>query len=719
MSNDYLQDAIDGADAVKDLATGADHVPFDFTGIDPDFKNAEHIENPGGGPTVTIDSKAGDNKSSGAGDIELIHFGRVYLDSEDKFAHEEYDDTANLDFTGILGGRAGMHRAALQRELLLQAGYMRSLMWAMEEAGKAPPDVQQPDGLQMIDQLMGMVGDLAGSAGAGQNNFSTLDLNPLIDEANALGKKLDKNPIVYVDLHEAGIELHELRGKYRKYLEAQHATLPKPAAAPTGLLGSLPLVGEALKNIPVVGDVLEWGNKIVGCSFGLVARIAMEMHMKMEVSINAAARDMSIKAIRDRSSPVFAVWWKPLPDDDSGGNGGNGGNGGPTDPLTSAMNSVENAVDSAKNTVDSQIKKYTNVFTIPDKSTPGDAFIDQAFRLNPAGSLLDRSETMAGFAARALCDAIDEDAAFMPAIVRDIATYVFQLVTEFVRSVYDKLLVVGRDIITDAQLAEGGRTHLVSSLIEWPLKALDLNKYIDAPTFTIPLLSGGTQKLSLRGLFERAKDLLIEQLGFMDAAVQWSMKDFASLLNSARGLMGANAHTMEPYLALVPTLHAVMFRNLLLPFWTAMINAFKSAVGEALAPVMKEIAGPGGFMHDVYNAADAAGKIAQRVKDVKDFITDGMNFNQSNIGSKINQIKGFGDDLADPTADPFAKDNSITSLSPFPNRVPNASAVAITQADRDKVEPDLKWSEQDAVNEDGDDLTAQPQPGQGGNGGAS
>lgn len=716
MSNDYFQDAIDGADAVKDVATGAAHVPFDFTGIDPDFKNAEHIENPGGGPTVTINSKAGDNKSSGAGDIELVHFGRVYLDSEDKFAHVEYDDTANVDFAGILGGRAGMHRAALQRELLLQAGYMRALMWAMAEAGKEPPDVAQPDGLQMIDQMMGMIGDLAGSAGARQNNFSTLDLNPLIDEANALGKKLDKNPIVYVDLHEAGIELHELRGKYRKYLEAQHATLPKAAAPPAGLLGSLPLVGQALNSIPVVGDVLEWGNKIVGCSFGLVARIAMEMHMKMEVSINAAARDMSIKAMRDRSSPIFAVWWKP-PVDDGNGNGNGGGGGGPTDPLTSAMNSAQNAVQKAKNTVDSEIKKYTNVFTIPDKSTPGDAFIDQAFRLNPAGSLLDRSETMAGFAARALCDAIDEDAEFMPAIVRDIATYVFQLVTEFVRSVYDKLLVVGRDIISDAQLAEGGRTHLVASLIEWPLKAFDLDKYIDAPTFSIPLLNGGSQVLSLRGLFERAKDLLIEQLGFMDVAVEWTMKGFSSLLNSARGLMGANAHSMEPYLALVPTLHAVMFRNLLLPFWTAMINAFKSAVGEALAPVMKEIAGPGGFMHDVYNAADTAGKIAQRAKDVKDFITDGMNFDQSNIGSKIAQIKGFGDDLADPTANPFQNDD-VNSLSPFPNRVTSASAVAITQADRDEVEPDLKWSEADAVNEDGDDLTAQPPPGQGGNGGA-
>ncbi len=709
-----LQDGIKGLQGVKDVASGAKRKPFDYTKIETEFLNGEHLDNPDGGPTVTIDAKSGPNKGASAGEIEIIHFGRVYIDVDSKFAHEAFDDNAVIDMADITGARAGMHRAALMRETLLQASYLRALEFAMDEAGKSAPS-NDKDGIQMVDQLMGKIGDLVGGSQAGQLKMSTLDLNPLITKVNTIGAALNQNPISYPSLHKAGRDLHQLRSAYRGFLEAQNNSPPEPAPPAPGLLAGLPLIGDALKDIPVVGDILEWGDKIIACSFSLASRLTIEMHLKMEPSINAACREMSLDAIRNRRAPVFMPWWKfppPAVADNAPPSGARDG------MSIDFVKMVKDEIDPTLKDIDKGVKEYTSIFAREDKTTPGDAYLDMAFFLNPDDSPLGRSETMGSYGADALARVVGgaegADTSFeLPEIVKNIAGYVFRLCSEFVRAVYKKLLVVGDGFFHAPELAEAGRTHLLRTLTNWPLEQLDLNKYIDdLPTVPIPSLAGGDPvEVSVRNLFENLRDMLIEQLAFMDPVIAFATDSFYQLLLKTRmSLSDYKTRSMEPYLALIPTLHATMFRNVFLGFMEALRNAVKDAVADMLAPVLGAL-GADGILGDAFEAADTMQSIAKRADEAMQLM--------KNVGTgDIMKVAALGRDLdSTDKKSAFGDQGAVGVASPFGSRKSKVSAKAIVQRDRDTVTPDLKWDPDADVNQEGPDTEPPPPSSQDGNGG--
>lgn len=714
MSNDgtdndsYTQKVIDGAQGAKDVFAGAKRQPFDYTKVVPDFVNGEHVDNPGGGPTVNIDAKAGDNKGSAAGEIEFIHFGRVYIDVDSKFAHDgELDDEQNLDLATIVGGRGAMQRAALMRECQLIAGYLNAIKLAMEEAGKVPPTNadgdQTTDGVAMLGQAMGMVGDLVGGDAAGALNASALDLNPLVAKCNTIGSQLNQAKITYPLLHWAGRQMHDLRVDYQAFLDSQVNIEQSPDKKPDALLGGIPFLGEYLKEIPFVGDALEYGDKILGCSFQLVGRLTLELYLKMHTTINAAVREVSLDALRERRAPIYYPWWKYPPppppppdgDDEAPDSGG------------MSIDFVEMAQEAVKDetaAIDREVKEYTSLFRREDESTPGDKFIEMAFFLNPQGSPLDQSEKMGTFGGQALARVIagdeGEDTKLfdMPELVTKIASHIFQLVSEFVRAVYEKLLVIGPRWFTKAEIVEAGRTHLVKELTDWPLEALGINEYIDyLEPIEIPSLSGGDPTvISARNLFENLRDKLIAQLGFMDVAVEFAMGSFYDLLLDTRRDLG---RSMEAYIALIPTLHATMFRNLLLPFWGAMQKAVKGALANVMGPVLEQL-GVGGAFGDIHTAIDDVQQVAQRVQEVQDFL--------GKEGSRgAEDLAELEDLFSDPTEGDAKGDfgnqgGDVGKASPFGSRRERKVTTAeITQADRDAVAPDLKWNPDADVNEEG------------------
>jgi hypothetical protein len=286
--------------------------------------------------------------------------------------------------------------------------------------------------------------------------------------------------------------------------------------------------------------------------------------------------------------------------------------------------------------------------------------------------------------------------------------------------VYQKLLGVGEGWFLAPELAEAGRTHLIRSLTDWPIKALNLDKYIDImPNQKIPSLSGGDPViLSTRALFENMRDMLIDQLSFMDAAVEYAMVSFYDLLDKTRQeLRGPQTNAMEPYLALIPTLHATMFRNLLLPFWEAMQKAVKSALGQALGPVLKEL-GADGFLGDVFEVVDTAQAVADRAKEAIDLISGPGGVGTHNLGS----VAALGRDLDETDKDAaFGNQGGAVGVAnPFGGRESKVTAGDVTQAHRDTVKPDLKWDPDAAVNEKGPDTEPPPPPppGQGTSGGS-
>jgi hypothetical protein len=689
MVTQFIDDREKDVAATKGVVAGVQRKPFDYSKVETRYLKGTNLDSPDGSAVVEVPSKAGDNKSDGGGVIELIHFGTVFADSQRKFTHEDLEDYQTIDMASELGGRAIAHRAALERELLLLCGYMLAIKAAMAEAGKAPPNPDEPDGLQMLNSALGFLGDMLGGDAAAQAQASTLDLNPLIDQAKQIIAKLDVAEIKYEDVHDAGIKLHELRCKYQSFLQSQHALLPEGAGPAAGGLGGLPFVGDLLKNLGPVGEILSWAQKISNLALGLLPRLTLELHMKMEASIDKAARECSANAIRNRFTPIYSVWFipPPVPEEPEGGDD----EGGATDPLGKALESAKKEVEGAIAPVTSKLDEITDLLTLPVETTPGTPYLEQAFLLKKDASVIDRSEALAMFAGEALLRALNEE--WMPPIIGEISGHIFKLVTEFVRAVYGKLLILGNEAVTEDALLMAGKAHLVDAIIELPFTYLTFLE--DVRTFGFDVaLPGKTVRLSPEVLIFHIKRLITEQLAFMDPAVAFAMKDFHKLLTDARTMAGDNALTMEAYLALVPSLHARMFRNLLLPFWTAMMNAVKGGLAQALGPVLGAIGGPfggDGAFNKAYGVMDKAQQGIARAGEVIDQIGKGFAISPTDDKS-IKEWENLGRDFTDP-ANPWGSPTASSLDVVFPARKTKGKGKAITKDTLDTVAATHKWEE--------------------------
>jgi len=649
MLSDFVEDD-DGARYTKkgeQALRPVERAPYDYKEIQADFLNGENLDSPDGSLDKEVDGAPGadkGNKVASSGQIELVHFGRVYLDAQAKFGHKELDDQDPQALQQAIGGRAIAHRAALQRELVLLGGYLRSLQSSMDQAGKTPPE---PDGstgnpVSMIMSMLGMMGGMLGGPTAPSvPQASTLDTNPLVAEAEAIAKKLDQQTIRYEDLHAAGVALHELRAKYQKFLREQHALLPTgpDASASEGSLTELPFIGEYIGKLPMVGEILGWASKIAGVSFGLCARMSIEMHLQMEGNIEAACRGITVDAIRSRRAPIYDVWFLPPPPSGQGGGGGDSGN------------PVGEALASAVAPVDNVVTDVRDFFSPNRVTTPGDAFIDKVFSFAESADVWARMEKageMGGRAIRSLLAAVDETIA--PPIVADVAGYVFRLVSEFLRALYNKLLVLGNDGFPAAALLDAGRKHIVDALIELPFKYLSFMRSARATSFSLPSPTGGADiDLNADALVFQIKKLFTEKMTFLDVALKYAIADVYDELVDARRRAGALSASMEAYLAILPDLHARMFRNLLLPFWSAMEDAINGALTGVLGDAL---GGATGGLGSVHHAVDQVDKAVERGQDV--LRTPLRTSAATAGGDKDRWEKLFTDDLED-TDDPWGE----------------------------------------------------------------
>ncbi|MEM9694043.1 MAG: hypothetical protein AAGA56_15960 [Myxococcota bacterium] len=680
---------------VRDALRPVDRQPFDYSEIRAVFLNGEDLNATDASGGVDVAAAPGaqhQNTVASSTHLELIHFGRVYRDAQAKFGHDEVDDVHTVELDEVVGGHAIAHRAALQRELLLLSGYIKALQSAMVEAGKAPPSDPGRDGAGMgaLSQMFGMIGGLVGGSVSPAVQTSTLDLDPLLAEAEAIAEKLDTDTIEYGVLHECGVALHELRAKYQTFIREQQELLPTGAdpAAAQGSLTNLPFIGDVIKDAPYIGDILGWGPKVAGVSLGLLARLAIELQVTMENNIDEACRALTVDAIRQRRGPVFSAWFRPPPVSES--DVSESESPGATDPLSQAVSGVQSQVNRG---VD-QVAGVFDLFQVETVSTPGDPFIDRAFQFDRSAAVHMRmagAGALGQSAVQVVLRVVDEASA--PAVVGQVVGYVFQLVSEFVRSLYTKLLVVGHGAFTEASVIEAGRHHFVDALLQIPFDHIDALGYLENLDFSVPLPGRDPIAITGPGLIGMLKKLLHERLSFLDGAVAYAMKDVAAELSDARRRAGRESHTMELYLAVMPALHARLFRNILLPFWGALEGAINGALAQALSGVTGSVTGVMGTAHNVVHYVDQYAGRAQdlaRGGEVRDII----------------ERAGAGFEAVDqPWAEETATPSAFGTL--FVNRKTAATA-SVTESEIQAVE--AKWNPDAPANEE------EPNPGASGEG---
>lgn len=599
--------------------------------------------------------------------IEFVHFGHVYRDRSPLFGcpkisdmEGEIGEDEEETFTGSDPPAHGlMFRAALMRETVLLGGFIRAQMDALaaEEKSKG-----------VIGVLAQVLADLTGSAGGTQDKANPVDLNPHLKKVIEAGKKLNRPRLDYPSIHETGISLHTARKAYREYLvkelEARHA----PAKSPGGgiLNDQVDEVNEALQAghdwlggthdpakpakhdavprltalvPPGVQDFLSLVQKISFKAWDVCAALNYEYAVRLEPIIEEAARDMSVHAIKHRSTPMFPVWFmEPQPEYELPANVEQKIFDKIDNPLSKSdvpkllgflVGPINDAVDVVTNPIKDALNKFDQKVGIddtldflsrPDRYTPGRPFLDDIFLIAPDADQPDvpdaAKRARVGWSGGLGQMAVDSfkgalNIKRLPVFLEWVVSKISTICAEFIRAVYCRLLTMkDNEHVTEAEIVEAARKHLVGNVIETILGGLDFVNKLRGFTLDIPIAE---VSISVDALIGRAKEFASTRLEqFVDPVIKFAMRDLHGMIFAYRATAISNRSlTMEVHLAQLPTVFSRLFRNVFFPLWDKVLEKTIAAVSTSLAPRVLE-------------AGQALLKARAQVEEVRGKIVQGL-----------------------------------------------------------------------------------------------
>ncbi|MCA9623679.1 MAG: hypothetical protein KC731_31875, partial [Myxococcales bacterium] len=632
-----VDDAV-GEDLAKAdaILSGAKRDPIDIEAIEAELIKGRELSTPDGDlPSAA----AAPNPVGGSGPpktgalntskkMEFIHFGHVHRDYVRNFDHEELDDSVAIDLAGVTGSRAIYFRAALQREAILLAGFARATQAALDE--KDQKEGGMGDLMQVAQDLLG------GPGGTAQTAVST-DLLPFLDKVQQKGwTPINDTTITYEKIHEAGIQLHEVRAALKKYLREQTAAQEASSAeAPKGLLSDLPFVGE----VPIpgkIGEILGFMQGVTGKLHDVQTALILSLVEKMQGPIEGACMEVSLNAIATQDSPIFPAWFVKPPADGDGDDqpfadyqqddviGGDLAKIGALDKINQA---VQDGVGAANKGINSAVEKPMEVVDFlskPVEPAPGSPYLSGIFEAQPeAGGAYFGSAYLGKVAVGCFGRAMGEGKVpgFMTGFVGTFIENVFAVCAEFLRSVYDKLCCLPPStIVSSEELVEAGRKNLVFQLVDLVLEKTGLGELIEEhltypipkPPMLPPGINWPSGNLSAAPILAELKSILADELGpYLDPVVEYLMAGLAKRLQASRAWAGPKAMTMEVYLAQLPSELALMFRNTFGPIWELITDTLMGVINNALAKVLGPVANVVGV------AQDGLGKITGAIDDAK------------------------------------------------------------------------------------------------------
>lgn len=689
LSTEKYQQIEGNAAPLSEALTGGHRTPPDMPTADGTFQNGSDLSGPpdttpaisakpDGGVKVVIDDK-----------IELICFGTVYRDRRAAFAHDAIDDTdPKVDLSAMIGGHAIQYRAALERETILLSGLLAAHQDALTERDK-------DEGT--LGTVMGVVGNLLGAGGMSAK-AEPADLNPYVAQLTSVAGAVDAEAITYDVTHQAGIDLHKVRASYCAYLDQQLDKQKKPKQE-SSLLSSIPLLKGVLPD--EIANIFVMVEKMSSLAFDVYTNLILELTRTMMPLFDSSCRDITIDSIQNRRVPIFDVWLPPPPPGDDPSKHliqapktpGKVG----FDPLDNLVQGFVGKVQDVVGSVNDAADPVVDFLTRPGKASPGGPFLDHVFAqladktgyLQTAGG----APSIGDLAVKCVVNAFGFDP---PAFVKSLITRVIAVHADFLRGVYGQLVSLDpTKPIVEEELVIAGRSHLVSQVIEALAHSLSFLDTIRGFHFGLQIFGPIDKELSGEALFQRAKELLDNELGpHLDPIIELLMRDFAKVLEGAR-LSAQGSMTMEVYLARLPTLYALLFRKTFFPVWDLLVHTVFKAVSDVLDPMTGKVAE---LANKAKGIVDTVRTGLLRAKNVAvTALTQGIQggLGGTNLGAYRDAMKSV---LGDPTAPP-----PVAPLQgfPFPDRKTHGSGTAVDDDTLKKVEPDDKWKDDAATSDAG------------------
>lgn len=655
-------------DTAAGLLGGDDGAAGDKLTGTPEYTRGESLEPADGGDDVAT---APQNVNAlDQGPIEFVHFGRAHADVNTRFVHGDLEDGAH-PLESDSEDRAIRFRAALERETLLLHGFANSFKEVLTE----------------YEANQGGLGDLAGAAmdllsgdePSGPAKPTAADLDAHLADIATCGGMVNQAEIKYLDIHTAGVDLHQFRADYVAFAEEVHTQYALneggEAAGGGGLGGMLP-------EMPGVTGALKTGIDITFKAFDIYVAMFCNLQKTYESKIEDACYRQTIKAIREQFTPVYAVWF-PQPEvaaDNTGQGDGSTNNANPNDPAAQAAQAVNEQIDKVENAIQDVQDKAGEVrddirgfmgFEDDPEPTFGDDEFNEIF-----GLFAEKEEDGAPVsAARAFTTGFNEALGIdeLPGVVNTVISEITTINVGVLKRVYKAIQLGGAGaVIDEASILKVGREEMSDSIVR--LAAELIGTDLTDPDRKLLSLSpigdfGGEQVGNL------ASGLLDDALGAqLQHIIDLTMKDLGARLEAARKQASdENALTMEVFYGMLPWLLALQVRNTFFPFWDLLV---KYVFGSLTGPINS-------MMSPINNVLGTASDVVNDVKQVTDTV--------NNVTDKLAE----GVDLIDAAKDPGAFADSLMggddptgggSDAPppaFPGspRETKGSGVAITLAD--------------------------------------
>jgi hypothetical protein len=527
--------------------------------------------------------------------IEFIHFGKVHPGIGKKFPHLSF---APASETTPPEGHAIMFRDAIEREAVTLFGFVSSTKQALK-------DVNASKG------AIGAVADMASAAfgGGGGSAPDPSQLDTFLTDIQTVVGTVNKDTILYPDIHEAGKKLHETRATYIAFCKSLNDYYVKP---PQG--SPLDAAAGAIANIPGVGNILATVQRFAFKYLDLYLAAYLELRVTHEKSIEAGAHDLTVKAIKADYKDftfVYPIWFKKpdsqkkkddKKDDDN-----------LLKPVTDKIDAVKKDVEEKVN----DVYDFLGMNSAPPK-TPGTAALGAIF-----GAYKGPKETVPdALPSASTClingmDAAMQDIHGIPDFVKNVMTKINDVNLGLLEELYGRIMAGGAEgAIDSSAMVMAGRRHLSKRIVEI---MGDLASGI-LPGGDISMNVQDGKKLSAQAFIAKLiEDKLIH---FVDPIINFAIGDLAGQIEASRKKAADNkAQTMEVLLGRLPWFTSLMFRNTFFPIWNLVVEKVFETISPEIAKIVKEV---NSVFETAKNAVDTAQDYKARAGHASDKMASGV-----------------------------------------------------------------------------------------------
>lgn len=546
------------------------------------------------------------NPLDGGITTEFIHFGKVHPDTGKKFTHKSYTPGAKETPPE---GHAIMFRDGVEREAITLFAFVSSTKHAVKETTESRG---------ALEAVGAMASNLLGG-GSGASKPDPTQLDTFLSDIESAIDTINKPTIIYSEVHDAGKKLHEVRANYVKFCESLNAFYVKP---PEG--SPLDAAG-AIANIPGVGNIMATVQRFAFKFLDLYLAAYLKMRETHEKSIETAAHDLTIAAIKadyENFNITYPIWFKKAPPPEQSDSGsGNQDDDNMLADVNKKIDEAKKKVEDVKKDVEDKVKDVYDFLGMNNspEATPGTPKLAEIF-----GKLKGSPETTPdAIPSASACliegmDAAMKDIKGIPPSVKKVMTKINDANIGLLEDLFGRMMAAGSSGAIDSQMMlQAGRHHLSQKIVTI---MGDLAGGVLPGGGNFSMAMPGGKKLDAQQFIAKLiEDKLIH---YVDPIIKFAIGDLAGQMEASRKKAQDNkAQTMEVLLGRLPWLTALMFRNTFFPIWNLVIEKVFETVSPQIAKVVKAV---NSVFETAKDKVDTVSDYQHRAANVRDKAASGI-----------------------------------------------------------------------------------------------